>query len=184
MYNIDKIFTNLATWGGPIGAATWAIYNIAQNIDQCEIEKEGKGPDEMATFRFKDRDVEYSLLVPKPKVKRYWEVLCDIQFRLEKYRYVYENRRSNKTILRLLALDLAAVHHPIDFSGDRAHAQFNVCDETIDATIKKSDVWFYRTTAKRISDRYKAIIKAQGDNINEEAALWLMLFEIDSNAFL
>ncbi len=181
----EKFITNLAIFGGPIGWAMLGVYYASKiGLDQYELKKEeARKKVLMSTINITDGDQEYRLQVPQYNVKRYNGVLRHIQDRLEQYRKVY-NKKDEK-ILRILAIDLAVMNYPTDFCcEDRVHEQVSICGETINITIKKSQVWLYRGVAKRLSDRYSSICARYGDSINEKEAMWMLLLETDSRNFI
>lgn len=182
----EKFITNLAIFGGPIGWAMLGFYYTSKiGLNQYELKKEeGRKKVLMSTINITDGDQEYRLQVPQYNVKRYNGVLRHIQDRLEQYRKVYNKNRQDVIIMRMLAIDLTVMHHPIDFCEDRVHEQVSICGETIDITIKKSQVWLYKDVAKRLSDRYSSICARYGDSINEKEAMWMLLLETDSRNFI
>ena len=179
----EKFIANLAIFGGPIGWAMLGVYYTSKiGLDQYELKKEeARKKVLMSIINITDGDQKYCLLVPQYNIKRYNGVLRHIQDRLEQYRKVYNKK--DVIILRILAIDLAVMHYPIDFCADRVHEQVSICGETIDITIKKSQVWLYKDVAKRLSDRYSSICARYGDSINEKEAMWLLLLETDSRNF-
>lgn len=179
----EKFIANLAILGGPIGWAMLGVYYASKiGLDQYELKKEeARKKVLMSTINITDGDQKYCLQVPQYNIKRYNGVLRHIQDRLEQYRKVYNKK--DEIILRILAIDLAVMHYPIDFCADRVHEQVSICGETIDITIKKSQVWLYKDVAKRLSDRYSSICARYGDSINEKEAMWLLLLETDSRNF-
>ena len=179
----EKFIANLAILGGPVGWAMLGVYYASKiGLEQYELKKEeARKKVLMSTINITDGDQKYCLQVPQYNIKRYNGVLRHIQDRLEQYRKVYNKK--DEIILRILAIDLAVMHYPIDFCADRVHEQVSICGETIDITIKKSQVWLYKDVAKRLSDRYSSICARYGDSINEKEAMWLLLLETDSRNF-
>ena len=183
----QKILSAVAIFGGPMG---WSILGLywAEKLRQqyCQIKNEDKCKKTlMDTVKIKDGDEEeYSFKVPKYNVKRYRVVLRHVQDRLEQYRKVYDKTRPYEIILRMLLVDLAVMHNPIEFCEDRVHKQICICGEVIDITIKKSQVSFYKKVAKRLSEKFISIKNQYGDSINEKEALFLLLLETDSRNFI